>query len=119
VHCAKRGSTSPKSTGVFYTGSDDTFGGAMNFAQYCGICLAQGAREQPHRRQTCSFPTSNARAYLLEAGLIDCALIAYGSNQASATGKLSRTNRPFPYEAWYQPLNPLSGYALAAARPHA
>jgi acetyl-CoA acetyltransferase len=55
-------------------------------------------------------------AYLLDAGLIDCALIAYGSNQASATGKLSRTNRPFPYEARYQPLAPLSSYALAAAR---
>jgi acetyl-CoA acetyltransferase len=55
-------------------------------------------------------------AYLLDAGLIDCALIAYGSNQASVSGKLSRTNKPFPYEARYQPLAPLSSYALAAAR---
>ena len=101
--------------GVFYTGSDDTFGGAMNLAQYCGI-PAPKVLENSRTGGNVLISYIERAAYLLDAGLIDCALIAYGSNQASATGKLSRTNKPFPYEAWYQPLNPLSGYALAAAR---
>jgi acetyl-CoA acetyltransferase len=101
--------------GVFYTGSDDTFGGAMNLAQYCGIANPR-VLENSRTGGNVFLSYIEQAAYLLDAGLIDCALIAYGSNQASATGKLSRTNKPFPYEAWYQPLNPLSGYALAAAR---
>jgi acetyl-CoA acetyltransferase len=48
--------------------------------------------------------------------MIDCALIAYGSNQATATGKLVSTVQPMRYEAPYRPLNPVSSYALAAAR---
>jgi acetyl-CoA acetyltransferase len=101
--------------GVFYTGSDDTFGGAMNLAQYCGI---PGPRVLENSRTGGNVFISyiERAAYLLDAGLIDCALVAYGSNQASASGKLSRTSKPFPYEAWYHPLNPVSGYALAAAR---
>ena len=101
--------------GVFYTGSDDTFGGAMNLAQYCGI---RSPRVLENSRTGGNvFESFVERAvYLLDAGLIDCALIAYGSNQLSATGKLSRTNKPFAYEARYRPLAPLSSYALAAAR---
>lgn len=101
--------------GVFYTGSDDTFGGAMNLAQYCGIAVP--AVLENSRTGGNVFESYVERAaYLLDAGVINCALIAYGSNQASATGKLTRTNRPFPYEARYKPLSPLSSYALAAAR---
>ena len=44
------------------------------------------------------------------------ALIAYGSNQATATGKLQSTSRSSAYEAPYKPLRPISSYALAAAR---
>ena len=44
------------------------------------------------------------------------ALIAYGSNQATATGKLQSTSRASAYEAPYRPLRPISSYALAAAR---
>ena len=101
--------------GIFYTGSDDTFGGAMNLAQYCGI---PNPRVLDNSRTGGNVFESYVEraAWMLDAGLIDCALIAYGSNQASATGKLSRTNKPFPYEACYAPLAPLSSYALAAAR---
>ncbi|WP_317617482.1 thiolase C-terminal domain-containing protein [Sphingomonas daechungensis] len=53
---------------------------------------------------------------MLEAGEIDVALLAYGSNQRSSGGKLSTPARPSPYEAPYRPLFPASGYALAAAR---
>lgn len=100
---------------VFYTGSDDTFGGAMNFAQYCGV-LAPRVLENSRTGGNVFESYVERAAWLLDAGLIDCALIAYGSNQASATGKLSATSKPFVYEARYQPLSPLSGYALAAAR---
>ena len=112
---AQAGLTFADVDGVFYTGSDDTFGGAMNFAQYCGIAAPRVLDNS--RTGGNVFESYVERAvYFLDAGLIDCALIAYGSNQASATGKLSRTNKPFPYEARYQPLAPLSSYALAAAR---
>lgn len=100
--------------GLFFTGSDDTFGGAMNLAQYCGIRprVADNSRTGGN-----AFESYVERAaWLLDAGLIDCALIAYGSNQASATGKLSSTAQPFAYEAPYRPLLPLTGYALAAQR---
>jgi acetyl-CoA acetyltransferase len=112
---AEAGMTFADVDGVFYTGSDDTFGGAMNLAQYCGIANPRILENSRTGGNVFESYVERA-AYLLDAGLIDCALIAYGSNQASATGKLSRTNRPFPYEARYQPLAPLSSYALAAAR---
>lgn len=55
-------------------------------------------------------------ALALEAGLCDVALIAYGSNQRSAAGKLMSTSRPSPWESPYKPMRPISSYALAAAR---
>ena len=55
-------------------------------------------------------------ALVLDAGLADVALIAYGSNQASAAGKLQQTSRPSVWEAPYKPMRPISSYALAAAR---
>jgi acetyl-CoA acetyltransferase len=55
-------------------------------------------------------------AFLLAAGAIDTALVAYGSNQASAAGKLQTTILPMRYEAPYRPLQPVSAYALAASR---
>jgi acetyl-CoA acetyltransferase len=55
-------------------------------------------------------------ALVLDAGLADVALIAYGSNQASAAGRLQQTSRPSLWEAAYKPLRPISSYALAAAR---
>lgn len=52
----------------------------------------------------------------LEAGLCDVALIAYGSNQRSAGGKLQVISEQQPYEKDYFPQYPLSSYALTAAR---
>lgn len=55
-------------------------------------------------------------AMALDAGLCDAVLIAYGSNQRSASGGLvSSGAAPFPYEQAYKPRNPPSSYALAAA----
>jgi acetyl-CoA acetyltransferase len=55
-------------------------------------------------------------ALALDAGLCEVALIAYGSNQRSSTGKLLQSSRPSPWETPYKPLRPISSYALAAAR---
>jgi acetyl-CoA acetyltransferase len=55
-------------------------------------------------------------AMALDAGLCDVALIAYGSNQRTAAGKLVSSSRPSPWESPYRPLRPISSYALAAAR---
>ncbi|WP_235600880.1 MULTISPECIES: thiolase [unclassified Sphingobium] len=55
-------------------------------------------------------------ALALEAGLIDCALIAYGSNPASNPPPGVGMTRQSPWEAPYKPLAPLSSYALAASR---
>ena len=55
-------------------------------------------------------------ALALEAGLCDVALICYGSNQRTASGRLVSGSEPQPYEQPYEPRHPITGYALAAAR---
>ncbi|WP_209045304.1 thiolase [Rhizorhabdus histidinilytica] len=55
-------------------------------------------------------------ALALEAGLIDCALIAYGSNPASNPPPGVGMTRQSPWEAPYRPVAPISSYALAASR---
>jgi acetyl-CoA acetyltransferase len=60
-------------------------------------------------------------ALALEAGLANAVLVAYGSNQRTGTGrthvgKLKAQLDPLVYEAPYQPFNPPTSYALAAAR---
>ncbi len=52
-------------------------------------------------------------ALALQAGLCDVALICYGSNQR--TGKSAPPDQP-PYEAPYHSRDPITSYALAAAR---
>ena len=54
-------------------------------------------------------------AVALETGLINTAVIAYGSNQRSAGG-FKTISEPMPYEADYNPRMPVSAYALAAQR---
>lgn len=58
----------------------------------------------------------------LESGQCNAVLVCYGSTQRSSTlsraevGRVRKWLDPQPYEAPYNPLNPLSSYALAAAR---
>ena len=54
-------------------------------------------------------------AMALEMGICKVAVIAYGSNQRSAGGFKSMSE-PMPYEAIYEPRNPVNAYALAANR---
>ena len=54
-------------------------------------------------------------AMALDAGLINTAVIAYGSNQRTAGGFKS-ISEPMPFEAIYGPRNPITSYALATSR---
>lgn len=55
-------------------------------------------------------------ALALDAGLCSAALICYGSNQASAGGRLVSMSEPQWQEEPYQPRHPITNYGLAAAR---
>ncbi len=52
----------------------------------------------------------------IAAGQCETALVAYGSNQRSASGRLVSTSRPDPYEGPYGPRQPITSYALSASR---
>ena len=99
--------------GLFVVVMDETLA-ALNFAEYLGI--------QPRFTDNCRTGGSSFQiqasiaALMLAAGQCDVALIAYGSNQRSTTGKLISTSRLSPWETPYRPLRPISSYALAAAR---
>lgn len=55
-------------------------------------------------------------ALAIEAGACNVALVAYGSNQRSAAGKLVSALRGSVYETPHHAMMPIAGYALAAAR---
>ena len=55
-------------------------------------------------------------AAAIEADLCEVALIAYGSTQRSASGRLVSGSEALPYEAPYKPRYPVSAYAFAASR---
>lgn len=55
-------------------------------------------------------------AAALQAGLCDVALVAYGSNQRTAGGRLVSMSEPQWHETPYRPRHPITGYAMAAAR---
>jgi acetyl-CoA acetyltransferase len=99
--------------GLFVVVMDETLA-ALNFAEYLGI--------HPRFTDNCRTGGSSFQiqasiaALMLAAGQCDVALIAYGSNQRSTTGKLVSTSRLSPWETPYRPLRPISSYALAAAR---
>jgi acetyl-CoA acetyltransferase len=99
--------------GLFVVTMDDTMVG-LTFAETLGIhprfldnSRTGGSSFQVH---------AMLAALALEAGLCDVALIAYGSNQRSSSGKLMQSSRPSPWETPYRPLRPISSYAMAAAR---
>ncbi len=86
---------------------------AMSVAEYLGV--------RPRFSNGSNIGGSSFQAHALnaalalEAGLCDVAVIAYGSNQRSAGGFTS-ISEPMPYEAAFKPRNPITAYALAAAR---
>ena len=54
-------------------------------------------------------------ALALDSGLINVAVVAYGSNQKSIGG-FKTISEAMPYEAQYEPRMPVTAYALAAKR---
>ncbi|WP_363736169.1 thiolase [Sphingobium sp. LMA1-1-1.1] len=88
--------------------------GGMELAEYLGLTPKV---TDCNRTGGSAFEVYVQQAALaLEAGLIDCALIAYGSNPASNPPPGVGMTRQSPWEALYKPLAPLSSYALAASR---
>ena len=99
--------------GVFICLPDDLFAG-LSLAQYLGI---HPRFTDNNRAGGASFMSHLVTAVMmLEAGYLDCAVIAYGSNQRSSGGKLSTPARPDRWDAPYAPMYPLSYYALVTAR---
>ena len=98
---------------LFIAQPQDTLAG-LTFSDYLGI---RPKITDNNRSGGSAFLLHLEHAALaLDAGLCDVALIAYGSNQATASGALVQTSLSSPYEAPYRPLRPISSYALAAAR---
>lgn len=107
-------SLKPSDVDGLFIGLPDDYLSGLSFAEYLGICPRL---TDNNRTGGSSFQTHAIHAALaLEAGLCDVALIAYGSNQRTASGKLVSSMRPSPYEAPYRLARPVGGYALAASR---
>ena len=110
---ADAGLTLPEIDGLFICLPDDLFA-SMSLAEYYGL---HPRFTDNNRTGGSSFASHLVTAALMiEAGYINHALIAYGSNQRTAGGKLATPARSSVWEAPYQPLYPLSSYALAASR---
>ncbi|CAN5625681.1 thiolase [soil metagenome] len=97
-----------------FTGSSYHFMPTLSVAEYLGI--------RPRFSDGSMVGGSSFVAHLLhaalalDAGLCDVALIAYGSNQRSAGGRLVSMSEPQPHERLYEPRHPITAYALAASR---
>lgn len=99
---------------ALYTSAPYEALGGMELAEYLGI---RPRVTDCNRTGGSAFEVYVQQAALaLAAGLIDCALIAYGSNPASNPPKGVGMTRPSPWEAPYQPLAPVSSYALVTSR---
>lgn len=99
--------------GLFVALPNDFLGG-LAMAEYFGI---QPNIVDNNRTGGSSFLCHAIHASIaLAAGLIDVALITYGSNQRSEAGKLVAALTSSPYEAPHGARMPVGGYALAAAR---
>lgn len=99
--------------GLFCTMMEDSMP-ALMAAEYLGIQPRFLDGTMTGGSSFVNYLTSATMA--LETGLCDVALIVYGSNQRTASGKLVTASRPPVYEAPYNPRYPISAYAMAAAR---
>jgi acetyl-CoA acetyltransferase len=99
---------------ALYTSAPYEALGGMELAEYLGV---QPKVTDCNRTGGSAFEVYVQQAALaLSAGLINCAIVAYGSNPASGAAKAVGMSRSSPWEAPYQPLSPISSYALAASR---
>lgn len=110
---ADAGLTLPDVDALYVCQPDDFFAG-LSLAEYLGI---HPRYTDNNRTGGSAFMSHMASAALaLQAGYIDCALIAYGSNQRSNGGKVATRITSNVWDAPYAPLFPLTSYALATAR---
>ena len=99
---------------ALYTSAPHEALGGLELAEYLGL---RPKVTDCNRTGGSAFEVYVQQAALaLSAGLIDCALIAYGSNPASQPPAGVGMTRQSPWEAPYRPLAPISSYALAASR---
>lgn len=99
--------------GLFLCLPNDMLSG-LAFAEYLGI---RPKVTDNNRTGGSAFLTHTIWAALaLDAGLCDTVVIAYGSNQRSNAGKLVSALTSSIHERAYKPMNPITGYALAASR---
>ena len=97
-----------------FIGLPNYFLSGLSFAEYLGI---RPKLTNNNRTGGSAFLTHlKVAALALQAGEIDVALIAYGSNQRTGSGGLVSAAAPNLYEKPYRPRLPVSGYALAASR---
>ena len=114
IRALNKAGLKPSDVDGLFIGLPDDYLSGLTFAEYFGL----------HPRLTDNNRTGGSAflthaiwaAVALEAGLIDVALIAYGSNQRSAAGKLVSAMRPPPWEAPYRLPRPVGSYAFAMAR---
>ena len=99
--------------GIFCTSMQHNMG-SLSLAEYLGV--RPKFSDSTVIGGSSSLSQALIAAMALQAGVCDVALIAYGSNQRSAAGRLVSSSRPDPYEAPYRPRQPITSYALAAAR---
>lgn len=86
---------------------------AMSLSEYLGIKPKFADGSQIGGSSFLSHILTAAIA--LDAGLINVAVVAYGSNQKSIGG-FKTISEAMPYEAQYEPRMPVTAYALAAKR---
>ena len=86
---------------------------AMSLAEYLGVRPKYSSGSNIGGSSFMAHAIDAAMA--LEAGLVDVAVIAYGSNQRTAGGFRS-VSEPMTFEAQYEPRNPITAYALATSR---
>jgi acetyl-CoA acetyltransferase len=99
---------------ALYTSAPYEALGGLQLAEYLGV---HARITDCNRTGGSAFEIYAAQAAVaLSLGLIDVALIAYGSNPATTSIKAVGMTHPSSYERAYKPLAPISSYALAAAR---
>ncbi len=104
----------PADVDGLFIGLPDDFLSGLGFAEYLGI---QPRITENNRTGGSAFLTHVMWAALaIEAGQCDVALIAYGSNQRSAAGKLVSSMKQSAYDAPYKLIRPAGAYALATSR---
>ena len=105
----------PRDVDALFVCLPQDFLSGLSVAEYLGI---DPVISDNNRTGGSAFLTHvEMAAMALDAGLCDVALITYGSNQRSASGKLvGATAAANDLETRYSPLVPVSAYALAASR---